>query len=149
MALLTIWRHHSESGKRSSICLLRQCGPNGTRAGGRSWYRYELCRGNLRDRKWGEVGIDPSLWFCWDRENLRRAGGNRLSSLRTGPELHEVKTLSGWIHWWGFRRWILSALPVQIWITSRWFLPEDGNLFLSRFGGRKDSGGRVFLLWTC
>jgi len=36
------------------------------------------------------------------------------------------------------------VLPVQIWIMSRWFLPEDGNLFLSRFGGRKDSGGKCF-----
>jgi len=39
--------------------------------------------------------------------------------------------------------------PVRIWIMSRWFLLEDENLSLDQFGGHKDGGGRVFLLWTC
>ena len=148
-ALLTIWRYHSGFGRRFSICLLWQCRLNGTRVGGRSWCKYGPCEGNLRGRRWEEVNIDLFLWFYWVHRNQHRAGGNHLFSLRTRLVLHEMKTSSGWIHWWGFRQWTLSMLPIRIWIMSRWFLLEDRSLFLGQFEGRKDSGGQVFLLWTC
>jgi len=31
-------------------------------------------------------------------------------------------------------------LPVRIWIRNRWFLLEDGNLFLDQSGDHKNGG---------
>ena len=119
MVLLTIQRHHSRFRRRFSIRLLQQCRPNGTCVRGRSWCKYGPCEGNLRGQRWEEVDIDLFLWFYWVCRNQHRAGGNYPFSLQTRLTLHEMKTSSGWIHWWGFRQWTLSTLPIRIWIMSR------------------------------
>jgi len=104
MVLLTIWRLYSEYGRRFSICLLWQCGPNGIHVGGRFWYKYRSCGRNLGGQRWGKVDIDIFLWFYWVHGNLHRARGTHLFSLWTGLVLHKKKTLNEWIHWSGFRQ---------------------------------------------